>query len=391
MKLLILSFYYAPDLCAGSFRCTALVEELRKRDIEIEVITTLPNRYAGFSAEAPKFEQDGNVTIHRVALPAHDSGMADQARAFGAFYRAARRLVRERRFDGVFATSSRLFTAFLGARIARSLNVPLYLDIRDIFVDTLNDVLPKKVTWAASPVLNLVERYTFSRAGRINLVSAGFAEYFRSRYPNAGYSWFTNGIDQEFLSAAPVDSRNLGSGNQLTILYAGNIGEGQGLHKIVPTLALELAGKAKVEVIGAGGRLEQLKDACSDVENVSLLPPVSRSALIDAYRKADVLFLHLNDYDAFKKVLPSKIFEYAALGKPILAGVGGYAADFIREHVSNAAVFEPGDVAGAVRGFEQLSMREEPRIEFVERFARTQIMNEMADDILSFMRGDQRD
>ncbi len=367
------------------------MDVLRKRDIEIEVITTLPNRYAGFSAEAPAFEQDGNVTIHRVALPAHESGMADQTRAFGAFYRAARQLVRGRQFDGVFATSSRLFTAFLGARIARSLKVPLYLDIRDIFVDTLNDVLPKKVTWAASPVLNQVERYTFNRAGRINLVSEGFADYFRSRYPNTEYRWFTNGIDQEFLNATPSEVRNLGGEGKLSILYAGNIGEGQGLHKIVPLLASELVDKAKFEVIGAGGRLGHLTDACSSAENVTLAPPVSRSELVDAYRRADVLFLHLNDYEAFKKVLPSKIFEYAALGKPILAGVGGYAAEFVREHVSNAEVFEPGDVTGAVAAFERLSLREEPRTDFISRFARVQIMNEMADDIVSFMQDSKRE
>ena len=44
----------------------------------------------------------------------------------------------------------------------------------------------------------------------------------------------------------------------------------------------------------------------------------------------DVLFLHLNDYSAFRKVIPSKIFEYAATGKPIVAGVSGYAAEFLR-------------------------------------------------------------
>lgn len=390
MKLLVLSFYYAPDLCAGSFRCTALVEELRKHDIEIEIITTLPNRYAGFSAEAPEFEQDGNVTIHRIPLPAHESGMADQTRAFGAFYKSARKLVRNRSFDGVFATSSRLFTAFLGARIARSIKVPLYLDIRDIFVDTLNDVLPAKITWAALPVLNQVERYTFNRAARINLVSKGFADYFRSRYPRAEYRWFTNGIDQEFINAAPVSACELASERRLTILYAGNIGEGQGLHKIVPALADKLNGEAEFKVIGAGGRLEQLREACSKAENVSLLPPVSRASLVDAYRDADVLFLHLNDYDAFKKVLPSKVFEYAALGKPILAGVGGYAAKFLIENVPNAAVFEPGDAEGALSAFKKLELIEAPREAFVKQFARTTIMHEMAADIMSFMRGAER-
>ena len=59
--------------------------------------------------------------------------------------------------------------------------------------------------------------------------------------------------------------------------------------------------------------------------NIRLLPPIERQQLIKEYQNADVLFLHLNDYPAFEKVLPSKIFEYAALGKPILAGVTAVA------------------------------------------------------------------
>ena len=47
------------------------------------------------------------------------------------------------------------------------------------------------------------------------------------------------------------------------------------------------------------------------------------------YDKASILFLHLNDYEAFYKVLPSKIFEYATTGKPIIAGVNGFAKDVI--------------------------------------------------------------
>ena len=43
--------------------------------------------------------------------------------------------------------------------------------------------------------------------------------------------------------------------------------------------------------------------------------------LLNYYNQANILFLHLNSIKAFEKVLPSKIFEYAASNKPILAGV----------------------------------------------------------------------
>jgi hypothetical protein len=108
-------------------------------------------------------------------------------------------------------------------------------------------------------------------------------------------------------------------------------------------------------VIGDGGRYKQLKLALEQQRctNVELVPPMNRARLIEAYLKADILFLHLNAFPAFEKVLPSKIFEYAVLGKPILAGVAGYPAWFIQNEVDNARVFEPCNVAEAVLAFER--------------------------------------
>ena len=53
--------------------------------------------------------------------------------------------------------------------------------------------------------------------------------------------------------------------------------------------------------------------------------------------------MHLNDYPAFKKVIPSKIFELSCFNKPILAGVSGYAAEFIKSEIPDTYVFKPCD------------------------------------------------
>lgn len=386
----MLSFYYQPDLCAGSFRCTALIEQLRLLGTDIELITTLPNRYASFSADAPEHEKYPNLEIHRIKLPSHQSGMLDQVKAFHAFYRAAKKLSANKQYDMVFATSSRLFTAFLGARIADRKKLPLYLDIRDIFVDTINDVLSPKISWLVKPVFSMLEKYTFSSAKRINLVSEGFRSYFQDRYPSADYRWFTNGIDQEFLDAAPseaaasTETKKQSENAKVKLLYAGNLGEGQGLHTILPAMAQSLKDKITIKVIGDGGRKEILRQNCEGLSNIELLPPVNRHQLIAEYQQADILFLHLNDYPAFTKVLPSKIFEYAALGKPILAGVSGYAADFLKSEVTNSSVFYPGDHEQAVSAFNQLEIRDIPRPSFINKFARKNITAEMADDIIEF-------
>jgi glycosyltransferase involved in cell wall biosynthesis len=389
LKILILSFYYQPDLSAGSFRTTALVQALLERlpdDAQIEVITTMPNRYSSFTAKVPELEQSDRLTIRRIPLPAHQSGMLDQSKGFLAYAFSTLRLVRGQKYDLVYATSSRLMTAVLGSFIARWQRSRLYLDIRDIFVDTIDDVLSKKVIFAVRPVISGLERFALKRAQKVNLVSEGFLDYFRQRYPQLSYSLYTNGVDPEFINAfqAGEGKTAVSSDKPITVLYAGNMGEGQGLHAIIPNLAKKMDGRVRFRLIGDGGRRAELERAilASGSRNVEVLDPVSRGRLVEEYRKADVLFLHLNDYDAFKKVLPSKIFEYAATGKPIWAGVGGFSAQFLKREVDNAAVFEPCDVDGAERSFSRLNLISVSRRNFVRRFSRESISRDMAGDIL---------
>jgi glycosyltransferase involved in cell wall biosynthesis len=238
------------------------------------------------------------------------------------------------------------------------------------------------------PPFSALERWTMRRADRINLVSRGFESYFRSRYPDRAYAWFTNGIDEEFLHEECSQAESAVGRQSLLVVYAGNIGEGQGLHAILPELAARLAKRARFLVIGDGGRRELLRERLrhADVQNVEVIPPMARAALLETYRRADVLFLHLNAYAAFEKVLPSKIFEYAALGKPILAGVAGYAASFIAAEVSNAAVFAPCNASEAIEKLETLLLSDQPRKDFVARYDRRRISRAMAADILEIAR-----
>ncbi|MFL0802367.1 MAG: glycosyltransferase family 4 protein [Agarilytica sp.] len=389
LKILLLSFYFEPDLCAGSFRAKSLVQALSKEmpsDYEIEVLTTMPNRYDSYELEAESLDKNERIVVRRFVLPRHQSGMLDQAKAFISYAKQVKKYCASSDYDYVVATSSRLLTAALGAYIAKKKSIGLYLDIRDIFLDTMNNLLSKKVMFFVNPVISLLESWTMTSAKKINLVSRGFEPYFIARYPNKKYSYYTNGVDDEFVSLEDVYCETPSEATGLIrVLYAGNIGEGQGLHEILPGLAEKMNQNICFRVIGDGGRKKELVQQleANGCQNVTLMAPVSREALILEYRKADVLFLHLNDYNAFRKVLPSKIFEYAALGKPIWAGVAGFAADFVSQEVSNSAVFKPCDVDSAVRTFDELALVKTNRRSFIEKFARSKIMNDMARDILS--------
>jgi hypothetical protein len=273
-------------------------------------------------------------------------------------------------------------------KLAKKFKSILYLDIRDIFVDTMNDVFKLKILKIIIlPILKLIETLTFRYAKHINLISGGFKEYF-NKFKNITFTYYSNGIDDEFLTDINQNLVITDSTNKKTIVYAGNIGEGQGLHKIIPQTAKIIGNSFEFIIIGDGGckDLLQLEVDKFGLKNVNIKNPINRNDLKNIYRNADYLFLHLNDYPAFKKVLPSKVFELATFNKPILAGVAGFSANFIIQEVKSSFVFEPCN-------YEQLSnfllndriSTKIDRTYFINKYKRSTINKKMATSILYYI------
>ena len=80
--------------------------------------------------------------------------------------------------------------------------------------------------------------------------------------------------------------------------------------------------------------------------------------------------------------MPSKVFEYAASGKPIWAGVDGYAASFIKKNVENSVTFTPCNEKEAIESFSKLKLGDVSRKVFVSQFSRDKIVDEFCQDIL---------
>ncbi|TVR68076.1 MAG: glycosyltransferase WbuB, partial [Spirochaetaceae bacterium] len=237
MKILILSFYYPPDLNPGSFRTVALVQALRRQygsDIEITVVAGTPNRYRTHKAEEVEASGPDQGPDHLIRLPirAHKSGFVDQALAYRTFFFGAQRACRGEQWDLVYATSSRLMTGFTGARIAGRSGAPFVLDIRDLFVDTMGDLLRGSILRLTLPFFRMIERYTFATAAKVSTVSEAFIPYLRERGVTGPIEFFPNGIDSLFLDEynqpAAADSEPSAAGPK-RLVYVGNIGDGQGL------------------------------------------------------------------------------------------------------------------------------------------------------------------
>ena len=388
-RIVFLSYYFEPDLCAGSFRNTSLLNELKHiidHNTKIDVYTTLPNRYDTFKSEAKELEIHDKIRIFRISTPIHGNGMAGQIKAFSKYFKEVLSLNKDEACDLVYASSSRLFTAFLGAILANKKNAFLYLDIRDIFKETILDTLKiKSLTGILSLIISLIEKYTFRRANHINLISPGFKEYF-NKYANKRFSYFTNGIDEIFLHNRVKSMRKETKGI-FKIVYAGNIGWSQGLHKVIPHAAKKLGDDYIFEIIGDGGakpelllEIEKLK-----INNVKLFNPIKREELKNIYAHSDCMLIHLENKPAFEKVIPSKVFELSTYDIPIVAGVSGFPKIFIETNLSTTFTFQPCSADELVRAIlkAQENRNVIDREDFIKTFSRKNINRNMAESILN--------
>lgn len=387
-NIILLTYFYSPDLSAGSFRASALVSSLEKKisqNDKLIIFTTRPNRYKDYNLSAPKKENKGSVIIHRCRVPFNSGNILAQFLNF--VYFSFWVLVLSVRYpcNLVYSTSGKLGTAALGSLLSRLKSCYFYVDIRDLFCENISDLdFPLVSRWLIS-FFNIIENNVINRADTINLNSPGFNDYFVERYGDRDYRNFTNGIDEIFL-------RNKKNSDQVQnrkpiILYAGNIGAGQALEKLVPTLAKHLS-DYDFFIIGAGNRKDALVNSLSVqcIKNVFLHDPVSREEVLDYYSRASFLFLHLDNVPAFEVVIPSKLFEYAATGLPILMGASGWLKDFVDLNVRNAATFQPCNVESALKAFNTLEAKPVDRKSFCTEYSRLEISNNMADDVLNTMR-----
>ena len=386
-KILILSIHYPPEISAGSFRIKSLLDNLKKNlndDYVIDLITTMPHKDS-INNNFELIEKKGKITIYRVPIPIDIKRGINRIIVFFYYAMGVLKITYGKKYILIFATTAKLMTGFLAAIIATFKRSFLYIDIRDIFTDTYRELYKNSIKKYFIYIFNIFEWYTISKADKINLVSKGFEGYFQDRFPSKKYSFYTNGLDKLFLSPQIKNIDNFR--DKKYVLYVGNIGVGQGLEKIIPNLAKKLEDKIHFIIIGSGLGKKNLKKEIitNQVTNVEVLEPVQRNELINYYNKADILFIHLNDLRAFEKVLPSKLFEYVSIGKPIWAGINGYSRKFLKEETDNTYFFEPANLKSAIEAFEKIKYSNFSRLEFKKKYDRERISALMSKDILDLV------
>jgi colanic acid biosynthesis glycosyl transferase WcaI len=340
----------------------------------VTVLTGFPNYpsgmlYPGYHVRLHQREVLAGVPVVRVPLyPEHSRSTVGRVFNYVSFALSSAVLGPwlVKRPDVIFVYHPPLTIGLPAILLSGLWRVPIVYQIQDMWPETLRATgmlrNERLLDWVSS-----FAQFVYARASRILVISPGFRRNLLGKgVPAEKVDVVSNWVEFEDGSLAEVDSElasNLGLVGRFNIMFAGNMGEAQGLETVVEAAALlrDLPGVQFV-LVGDGIALPRLKQAVQDkhLPNVRFLGRYSQQMMPSLYALADVLLVHLKNEPLFEITIPHKVLTYLGAGKPILAAVAGDAASLVIETGAGIACppEDPQALCEAVRCLYSMSLEQ---------------------------------
>lgn len=351
MRVLFLTHYFHPEGNAPGTRVYELCRRWVTMGHEVTVITGVPNvpqgmPYEGYENRCFQRERiDGIETIRVWTYLAPNRGTTRRILNYlSLMLSATLAALFIRKPDLVIATSPQFFCGWAGVWVSRLRRIPFILEVRDLWPESIVAVGAMRAgRWLR--FLEWLERKMYAAANRIVTVGGGYRDQLTDRgVATERIDIVPNGVDRGLFAdrgagASVRDKFDLG--DAFVCSYVGTIGMGSGLEVVLRAARL-LRDEGRDDIafvlVGDGAIREALERTAlqEGLTQVVFTGRQDKSTMPDFLAMADVCLVHLLRRDLFRTVLPSKIFEAAAMKKPIILGVEGSAAQIVRE--ANAGI-----------------------------------------------------
>ena len=358
-KILFLSHYFPPETNVPASRVHEMAKVWVQDGHDVTVITSVPNCptgvvYAGYKNKLLQSDIVDGIRVIRVwTYIAANRGFTKRIMNYASYMLSAVLVgLFVKKPDVVIATSPQFLCGWAGTFLKFLRRIPLILEIRDLWPDSIVAVgaiqSPRVIR-----LLGVLERRMYSAATHIVTVGPGYREQLLRKgiHPDK-VTVVSNGVDTQLFSPRRQDlalRRRHGIDSAFVCAYIGTLGMASGLNVVIDVaLLLRDRGlhRIKFMLIGEGAIKGDLEQRVSELglDNIVFTGQVARELIPGYLASVDSCLIHLRRTELFRSVLPSKIFEAAAMQRPIILGVEGHAAELVR--AANAGIcIEPENAA----------------------------------------------
>jgi glycosyltransferase involved in cell wall biosynthesis len=335
VRVLLLTHYFHPEVGAPQSRLLDLASGLSRSGHEVTVLTGFPN-YPDGVIQAPyrgrrfQVEQLGELRVVRTAVyPAANRGVGRRLLNHTSFaVTSIAGAARVGRVDAVIVESPPLFTAAAGVAIAALRRAPLLLNVADLWPDAaiqFGALSDERVIAGA----RALERFAYRHADAIAVPTPGLERTLLAR-----------GIPAERIVVAPhgVDPARFpldGGARQVPgrIVYCGTIGMGHAVGTLIEAARLleQRGGGHELLIVGDGAEREEHEARARELglRSVTFAGRIPREQLPELLASAAVTVATQRDIPLLADALSTKVLEYMAAARPVVAAASGWTAEVI--------------------------------------------------------------
>lgn len=384
MHILIVSSRYYPEVGAAPSRITNLAESLQAAGHSVDVITCLPNHpqnriYDGYRHCFSRKEVVHGVTVWRYWCHASVSTQAF-SRAMSMFSFAVTlwsfvfKVQRIRHYDKVILQTPTIVSAASAMRLFKGLyHKPVLLNVSDLWPLTGVTLGAMREGSTSYRYMARLERYLYTKADAVIGQSQEILDYVLAMYPKKRTFLYRNLQPEHACSQSAIHQRH----TPLRIVYAGMFGVAQDILNMIRKVDFKKVG-AELHLYGGGSEKEEIERYLATTDcSVHYHGYISKQEMNDVLSNYDVSIVPLVTH--IVGAVPSKLFDMAAAGIPILFCGGGEGAHIVQSNAIGCTSV-PGDYATLERNVEAfVSMSDAEYSTCVEsccRLARTEFSYE---------------
>jgi colanic acid biosynthesis glycosyl transferase WcaI len=359
MRILFLSQYYPPEPGAPAARVSELARAWTRLGHEVTVLTAMPNHPTGvvpleYQGRWLVRERVDGVDIVRTWIyAAPNKGRVRRSLAYVSFALSSVLWgqLHTRTPDVVIATSPQLLCGVAGLSAALAHYVPFVFEVRDLWPESVVAVGAFPAGHPVVRALTVVEEGLYNAARAVVVVTDASRNRLIERgQPDAKIHVVKNGVDLARFTPASRETAlraQLGWQDKFVVGYVGTLGMAHALDAVLD-VAKGLARRDDVRFlfVGEGAERSRLEARTREegIENAKFLGVLPRDRMNEVYATLDLPLVTLRNTQLFTTVIPSKIFEIAAMSRPILLSVDGEARTIV-EASGGGEFVPPEDVA----------------------------------------------
>ncbi|WP_171045652.1 glycosyltransferase [Pseudoalteromonas rubra] len=165
------------------------------------------------------------------------------------------------------------------------------------------------------------------------VVSNSIADWYKSRYSIENVSVVFNSPIIKDIKKNNLLKSKLGIDSHIKLyIYQGVLSKGRGIDEILDVFGKETADVA-VAFMGYGMESEKIKEAASASDKIFYVPAVAPAEVLSYTASADVGISFIEPVClSYDYCMPNKVFEYLAVGLPVIVSNGKEMSNFVEEH-----------------------------------------------------------